>query len=144
MSSWAFQTLSQLTIQSQALPVAYNAMPEERKHTGMEGVRLNSSCNSLRTAQHPLHPSQSHKMALLGSSPAFSIIGRAGQREMPAETQALISTQGHSKGPSWLPLGLCQPAGEHLTQIAIMDYPTLDPAIPTQKARGQFYLIRHH
>lgn len=59
-------------------------------------------------------------MAALGPSPA-------GQEGRPAEIQALISMQGHSKGPSWLYPALRQPAGEYLTQgfrtglLAIID-----------------------
>lgn len=65
--------------------------------------------------------SQNHTtMAALGPSPA-------GQEGRPAEIQALISMQGHSKGPSWLYPVLRQPAGEYLTQgfrtglLAIID-----------------------
>ena len=56
--------------------------------------------------------------------------------------------QGRSKGPSWLHLVLCQPAGDHLTQafqtglLAIIDCLRLGLPILTEKARGKFYLIR--
>lgn len=39
---------------------------------------------------------------VLGPSLAFWIISRAGQEVTPAEIQALIFMQGHSKGGSWL------------------------------------------
>lgn len=55
-----------------------------------------------RTAQHPLHPSEPPMIDALGPNPAFWIVSRAGQEGTPAETEALIPMQGHSKGGSWL------------------------------------------
>lgn len=78
-------------------------------------------------AQHPLHSSEPQDAYILGPSPAFGVVSRAGPEGTPTATQALISRQGRSKGPSWLPRVLCQPAGELLTQgfqtglLAIID-----------------------
>ena len=55
--------------------------------------------------------------------------------------------QGRRKGPNRLHPVLCQPEGDHLTQVfqtgllVIIDCLRLGPPILTEKARGKFYLI---